>query len=198
MGQYYPLIKRLFHSGNRSYRRIMSRAMYLTRRAITTWVLQGFWAWLWSVSRRNKRYKQRLICSCETAAPKKCNGNTCRSMGDICGWCRQSYPKEKLYQDSWKGFFCQTWSAFSIIVQLKTKLNRADVCVCGCNFFAEFCWWLSLFQFFSPLLLFWHRKSPSFRQSNIGRPGWPPKLLLAVPPTPIVPGASKTTRRTTW
>lgn len=99
-----PLLKS-FHSGNRSYRRIMSRAMYLIRRVITTWVFQGFWAWLWSISRRNSRYKQRLIWRSCDAAPKKCNRNTCRSMADIRGWCRQSYQKEKLYQDSWKGFF---------------------------------------------------------------------------------------------
>lgn len=39
----------------------------------------------------------------------------------------------------------------SLIVQLKTKLNRADVRyrMCVCSFFAELlCWWLSFFQFF--------------------------------------------------
>lgn len=137
MGPCYPLIKKLFHSGNRSYRRIMSRAMYLTRRVITTCVLEGFWAWLWSISRRNSRYKQRLICSCETAAPKKCNRNTCGSMGDIRGWCRQSYPKEKLYQDSWKGFFSPNIVCFQHHCPLENKIKQSR-CMCVCVV-ANFC-----------------------------------------------------------
>lgn len=123
----------LFHSGNCSYCRVMSRAMYLIRRVITTSVPQGFWAWLWSIPRRNQRYKQRLICSCETAAPKKCNRNTCRSMADICGWCRQSYPKKKLYQDSWKGFFPPNIVCFQYHCPVEDKIKKKQsTCMCVC------------------------------------------------------------------